>query len=143
MLKPKDRQRIQDWLAQSPEDRQPKTQAELARQLNTTPQTIIRIGKEQKGALDVDALPVEEQIKMFDKLLYKLAIDKNSPAKLKELFAKRYGLLIDKSETRVKFELTADDLAAGVIRARRELESEGMAQVQSESALLSQNIRQN
>ncbi|GAG87844.1 unnamed protein product [marine sediment metagenome] len=110
----------------------------LAEKLHITPQTIIRWDKEQPN---IDTLPVEEQIKMFDKLLYKLAIDKNSPAKLKELFAKRYGLLIDKSETKVKFELTADDLAREILGARRELEDKGMAQVQLRPSIFSGNLR--
>ena len=69
-----------------------------------------------------------------------MAIDPKSPAKVKELFAKRYGLLIDKTEISRKLEYDADAIASANFEAERRIrefrERDRVESVQERPALL-------
>ncbi len=94
----------------------------MAKYLGVTQQTLINWRKELENGevnkVDIE-VPTEDKIKLFDDLLFQLASSPNSPAKYKELFARRYGLLLDKIEETHKLEVTADDY----FRIRREAEN--------------------
>jgi hypothetical protein len=142
-------QKYKIWLETPEDQRKPSTAAQFARDNNTTPQTLARWEQEiNRGDnhKEIDELPVDEQIKIFDKLLYKLAIDPKSPAKVKELFAKRYGLLIDKTELSRKTEFNADDIATANFEAERRLKEfrdrNRVEGVQERPALLPDKIRE-
>lgn len=138
------REKARKWHNTPIKKRYPKSQAGLCRQLGIDPVTFRIWRKEWESdghkPIDIGDLPIEEKVKIFDQLLFDLVQDPKTSAKDRELFMKRYGLLVDKSETKVKFELSAEDLSREFLRARRELEAEGNNQMLTRPALLSQPI---
>ena len=135
-------------------ERSPSTFKEKARELGVRAETLTRwngeypawLGKEvRSNGIDISNLSEEEQIKLFDKLLFKLALDPKAPTKNRELFGKRYGLFVEKQE--VKIELNAEQLAREHLESRRwlkehgYLEETGMGEVQPKPPLLFEALR--
>jgi len=100
-----------EWLSLPEEEREPKTIRALAEQLGKAESTLW-LWKAQLTKLD------DDEVDRFKRKLYRDAMKPNATGKDKELYARMKGLLVDKQETKVTLELSADE------RARRELEAE-------------------
>lgn len=111
-------QKWYDWEISPLEERQPPTQKELARELGCTEQTLINWRKKLTETVPLD---LEARIQRMDDSLYNDAMKTGATAKMKELWYKRFGLLVDKSEQKVKFELTADEHFSIREEARRRI----------------------
>jgi len=59
--------------------------------------------------LDVETLPLTAQKQLFDKLLFQIAMNPASSAKDRELYARRYGLFLDKSQQEVTHKFDASE----------------------------------
>jgi hypothetical protein len=142
-------QKYKTWLETPEDQRLPATAAAFGRENSVPQQTLINWRNEiNRGSnrTDFDDLPVEEKIKIFDGLLFQLVQDPKTPAKDRELFAKRYGLLIDKTELSRKTEFSADDIATANFEAERRLKEfrdrNRVESVQERPALLPDKIRE-
>jgi hypothetical protein len=152
MITPEQTQKAIDWLNTSITIRQPKSKQKFCDSVGMSVPTLNKIEKDlrsgrkvQVGTLVIDDLPIEEKVKIFDSLLFQLVQDPKTPSKDRELFAKRYGLLVDKS-INVEVKIGADELFRARNAARRELEAQGITvagsgKIRPEPPLLSQDIR--
>lgn len=111
------------WLALPEKQRKPRSKSALARKLKVDISTLWR-WEQGDGHIVIEGLSIDEKIKIFDKMLFDLVQNPKTPSKDRELFAKRYGLLIDKS-INITVDITADEYARIRNEARRELEAEG------------------
>jgi len=147
----RERTKAEMYFSLTPEERLvrnfPTTDRNIAKFLKVTSVTVCNWRKawgaknKKNKPQSYSDLSHEEKIEQFDNLLYELANDPKSPSKYKELFARRHGLLVDKTEQKVTHEIDGGTLAREIIKARRELENSGMAQVQSESRVLCEDLR--
>ena len=141
------RQRAESWLRTPYNRRKPKSRAQFCRDKHISPSTLrnIELGmgngnSKVDNVIDLLKGFSDEELALFDRKVYEKAMQDNASAKDRELFAKMQGKLIDKSETRVKLELSAEDLSREFLRARRELESSGDNEVLTRPTLLSRPI---
>lgn len=116
MITPEQTQQSLDWLNTSITIRQPKSKQKFCDSIGISVPTLNKIDTERgkKPRFDtpnIDDLPIDDKIKLFDSLLFQLIQDPKTPSKTLELFAKRYGLLVDKSETKVNIVFNADEYA--------------------------------
>lgn len=119
------RKKFFDWLALPVEYRDPKTRVALAKKLGiSVPTTYIWEKAQGNGHVDIENLTIEEKIKIFDKMLFDLIQNPKTPSKDRELFAKRYGLIMDKT-LNIEVKVDADEYTRLRNEARRELEAEG------------------
>ena len=140
------------WKLPPKKERLPHSKAEFARQHGISVQTLCYWDKKDAPA-DISKriadLSVEEQIKIFDRLLFAIIQNPHATAKDRELFGKRYGLLVEKKEAKVEIGLTADEITRRNLEAERRLREEvyralprpGVEEVQGISPLLSNEIR--
>jgi hypothetical protein len=153
MITPEQQEKAIKWLNTSITIREPKYKAAFCREIGISAPTLDKIEKDLRSGKKVqiagvvfDELPIDEKIRVFDDLLFKLIQDPKTPSKDRELFAKRYGLLIDKS-VNVEVKIGADELFRARNEARRELEAEGFSvvgggKVRPEPPLLSKDVRE-
>lgn len=146
--------KIEKYLKASITIREPKSKAAFCRSIGITVPTfnkyeeLFRRGRKLKpetNHTELDELPIDEKIKIFDRLLFQLVQDPKTPSKDRELFAKRYGLLVDKTEHKVEIGFNAEDIARIRSEARRELEAEGFpvkgdGEMRPEQSLLPQEV---
>jgi len=71
-----------------------------------------------------DDLALIEKIQKMDEAVYNAATV-GKVSRMAELWYKRHGLLVDKSESKVKIELSADDVTRRNLEADRELRESG------------------
>jgi hypothetical protein len=125
--------KIEKYLKTSITIREPKSKKAFCKSIGITVPTfnkyeeLFKQGRKLKSETnhtELDELPIEEKIKIFDRLLFQLVQDPKTPSKDRELFAKRYGLLVDKS-MQVNIDITADDIFRIREEARRELKEAG------------------
>ena len=163
MKKTYEKEQYFEWLALPKEQRKPKSKREFARKIGVQYITLMAwqrgkdlqpkdkggysdITKQTALTKQIGDLPVEEQIQVFDKLLFSIARNPNASSKDRELFAKRYGLLVEKKEMKVGISLNADQIAQQHIENQRwlrehgYLEVAGVGQVQPEPGLLPEEI---
>lgn len=139
---------VYEWWDTPKPLREPASKAALARKLGITVPTITAWLKTRTDKhSNFESQSDEAKIKLFDQLLFQLASDPKSPAKYKELFARRYGLLLDKSEQKLNIGFDADEIARIRNKARRDLESSGIphigdGEVCPQPVLLPQDIRE-
>jgi len=105
-----------EWYALPDEDKDPKTQAEMARKLNVSEQTLITWKSKLTAPDGVD------EIEHFKERLYQMATKINATAKHMELYARLQGLLVEKREETIRLELSADERYRRNKIANRELE---------------------
>jgi len=147
--------KIEKYLKTSITIRKPKSKKAFCKSINITVPTFNKYEKEFKRGrklksetnhTELDELPIEEKIKIFDRLLFQLVQDPKTPSKDRELFAKRYGLLVDKTETKVKISADADELARldaeAERRARAFREQAGAPSLQERPPILPAEIRE-
>ena len=131
------KQRVIEWLKTPRIYRNPTNREGLAKELGISVSTISTYAQtlRKEGSLPVlaksdkkfDALSRQlmdftpEEILEYKRHVYDTAMEKDSSAKDKELFAKIQGLIVDKSEAKVRLELTADDIARRNLEAERKL----------------------
>ena len=126
-----------NWIA-TPEDREFKTQKEVAQYLEVDEKTLGRWKSQLQQPADVD------EVELFLRQLYKRAMQFNASAKHMELYAKLKGLLVEKSEQKIKLEIGADEIARRNNEAERrdrefrEGSGYGVEDVSTESNLLPQ-----
>ena len=126
-LMDKYRQEFKQWLATPEIDRNPSTLFEFAKKLGIHPRTLggwkkTFVKQGVKPLPQLQDLTLEQKDKLVDDLLFQLANDPESPAKYKELYLRSRGKLIDKIETKRRFELSADDIIRRNLEANQELD---------------------
>ena len=137
------KQRVIEWLKTPRIYRNPTNREGLAKELGISVSTISTYAQtlRKEGSLPVlaksdkkfNALSKQlmeftpEEILEYKRHVYDTAMEKDSSAKDKELFAKIQGLIVDKSDVKVKFELSADELARIEQQARERNIGEGLA----------------
>lgn len=108
-------ERVAEWLDLSAEDREPKTQIELAKELDTTEQTIIfikhKIEKEKEEATG------DEYTDYIDRLEKIMFTSRGTPGD-RMLYARIKGWLAEKPSTKESI-VTADDIARSEVEAER------------------------
>jgi hypothetical protein len=147
--------KIEKYLKTSITIREPKSKKAFCKSIGITVPTfnkyeeLFKQGRKLKSETnhtELDELPIEEKIKIFDRLLFQLVQDPKTPSKDRELFAKRYGLLVDKTETKVKISADADELARieseAERRARAFREQNRTPSLQERPSLLPAEIRE-
>ena len=101
--------------------------------------------KRRNGQKDDDPTDLVEQIRQMDEAVYSAATI-NKVAKMAELWYRRHGLLVDKTEAKVKFSADADELARldaeAERRARAFREQNRTENLQERPHLLPQEIRE-
>ena len=126
------REKAEKWLKAAYNKRVPRTRAEFCRRqhISTSSLRNIEIELKNNGASRIDkAIDLlkgfsEEEIALFKRKVYEDAMEKDSSAKDKELFARLENMLIDKSEKKV-IHFDAAEIARIRNEAKRELETEG------------------
>ena len=110
--------RIEEWKNTSITIREPKYKAGLCRELVISLPTLnkyLNPPKKKKDKIDkaIDTLAgfTEEELMAFERRAYRRAMEEGASAKHMELFAKLQGMLVDKSEMKVKVSADADELA--------------------------------
>jgi hypothetical protein len=150
MIPPEIKEKAVKWLQTPYNRRDPKTKIGLCRKLHIGKDTLISWEKELGNGYNVDNV-IDEladmDIDAFQRRVYERTKDPSCPAKVLELQAKMFGLLVDKSETKVNIGFNAEDIARIRNEAKRELESEGFTvegsgEVRPQPALLSEKIRE-
>ena len=131
------KQRVIEWLKTPRIYRNPTNREGLAKELGISVSTISTYAQtlRNEGSLPVlaksdkkfNALSKQlmeftpEEILEYKRHVYDTAMEKDSSAKDKELFAKIQGLIVDKSKVEMRLELTADDIARRNLEAERKL----------------------
>ena len=114
--------KVLDWELTPVEDREVKTQQELALVLHVHPNTVanhlLTIRKER-----VKALSEDEDTQVENRLL-EMALNSTN-ARFMELYLKLKGKLVDKNEVKVKIERTPDERIRGYLENREWLEQHG------------------
>lgn len=114
------------WLTTSEDTREPPTMGELGLKLRVSESTLNRWKKAEESIKPrLDELNVTERDKLFGDLLFQLAMNPATAAKYKELYARYRGMLVDKIETKMRLELSADDIIRRNLEAERQLKSGG------------------
>ena len=110
--------RIEEWKNTSITIREPKYKAGLCRELAISLPTLnkyLNPPKKKKDKIDqaIDTLAgfTEDELMAFERRAYRRAMEDGASAKHMELFAKLQGMLVDKSEMKVKVSADADELA--------------------------------
>ena len=114
------KQEFRAWLMLPEAQRKPGSKSALARKLKVDISTLWR-WEQGNGHIAIEDLSIEEKIKFFDKILFGLVRNPKTPSKDRELFAKRYGLLVDKS-INIEVKVDADEIARRNFEADRELQ---------------------
>ena len=106
--------RYKTWWLTPDDERSPQTNREMAFVLNVSEQTLVIWGKDIE-----DNKGTEEE--EFDEHLRKFAMKPNPNSKHVELYMKRQGMLVDKSEISHTFVLGGDEYSRIREQARAEL----------------------
>ena len=114
MPKPEAKSKFYIWLTTDPDKREPHTKKELAGILDVTEQTLIEWEKPFRRNHQTD----DQRFKNVLDTLYEQAVE-GKKTTAAELYLKATGRLVDKSESKVSFELNADKLD----EARRKAEA--------------------
>ena len=146
------RKLYEEWKLLPKKKREPRTKKAFALEHGVVEQTLTNWDK-KTDHIDLDRqlndLPVEEQIKVFRSLMFKIVQNPNAHSTDRKLFADMYGLITDKSEVKVEIGLSADEITRRNLEAERRLREEGyralprpgVEEVQGLSPLLSNEIR--
>jgi len=116
------------WKRVPKKERQPRTKIDFAKEHGVSIQTLMKWDKKPFHAdlsKQIDELPVEEQIKVFKSLMFKIVQNPNAPSMDRKLFAQMHGLITDKAEVKVEVGLTADEITRRNLEAERQLRAEG------------------
>jgi len=116
------------WKRVPKKEREPRTKIAFAKEHGVSIQTLMAWDKKADHAnLDrqIDELPVEEQIKVFKSLMFKIVQNPKAPSMDRKLFAQMHGLITDKAEVKVEIGLTADEITKRNLEAERQLREEG------------------
>ena len=139
-----------EWKLLPKKKREPRTKKAFALAHGVVEQTLTNWDK-RGNDLDrqLNDLPIEEQIKVFRSLMFKIIQNPSASTMDRKLFAEMYGLRTDKSEVKVEIGLSADEITRRNLEAERRLREEGyralprpgVEEVQGISPLLSNEIR--
>ena len=139
-----------EWKLIPKKKREPRTKKAFALAHGVVEQTLTNWDK-RGNDLDrqLNDLPIEEQIKVFRSLMFKIIQNPSASTMDRKLFAEMYGLRTDKSEVKVEIGLSADEITRRNLEAERRLREEGyralprpgVEEVQGISPLLSNEIR--
>jgi len=139
-----------EWKLVPKKKRVPRTKKAFALANGVVEQTLANWDK-RGNDLDrqLNDLPIEEQIKVFRSLMFKIIQNPSASTMDRKLFAEMYGLRTDKSEVKVEIGLSADEITRRNLEAERRLREEGyralprpgVEEVQGISPLLSNEIR--
>ena len=124
---------IQEWIITPEKEREPKSQAAVARHLGFTEKTIsVTIQK-------LEVVDGDEEVRRFKKKLYQDAMKPNAKEEAKKTYARSKGLLIDRMEQIIKV-VNADEIAKRNLEADRQLREGGyrVEEVPEEPTLLSE-----
>ena len=115
-----------EWKLIPKKKREPRTKRAFALEHGIVEQTLSNWDKKVTD-LDrqIDDLSVEEQIKVFKTLMFKIVQNPGAPSMDRKLFAQMHGLITDKSEVKVEIGLTADEITRRNLEAERQLRGEG------------------
>lgn len=143
-VKAEKRERLAQWLATPKYLRNPTGKRGLCQELGVTKVTLIAwekelkaLKKEQEANLDTDRL------KAVKDMLYKEAVEKGK-VNAAELYLRATGQLVDKTETKLSLELSADQIdkatrdAEARVRAELARLNRGVDSVQEQPAILLQ-----
>ena len=115
-----------EWKLIPKKKREPRTKRAFALEHGIVEQTL---SNWDKKVTDLDRqigdLSVEEQIKVFKTLMFKIVQNPNAPSMDRKLFAQMHGLITDKAEVKVEIGLTADEITRRNLEAERQLRGEG------------------
>ena len=115
-----------EWKLIPKKKREPRTKKAFALAHGVVEQTLTNWDK-RGNDLDrqLNDLPIEEQIKVFRSLMFKIIQNPSASTMDRKLFAEMYGLRTDKTEVKVKIGLTADEITRRNLEAERQLRGEG------------------
>jgi len=115
-----------EWKLLPKKKREPRTKRAFALEHGVVEQTLTNWDK-RGNDLDrqLNDLPIEEQIKVFRSLMFKIIQNPSASTMDRKLFAEMYGLRTDKTEVKVKIGLTADEITRRNLEAERQLRGEG------------------
>ena len=116
------------WKRVPKKEREPRTKIDFAKEHGVSIQTLMKWDKKPFHAdlsKQIDDLSVEEQIKVFKSLMFKIVQNPNAPSMDRKLFAQMHGLITDKAEVKVEVGLTADEITRRNLEAERQLRAEG------------------
>ncbi len=131
---------IGKWKAQLPEILDEMRADENRRQVQERLEKDSKLRQIASNSLYHDASEVSEDEKLaLARKVYNDAIGVGASTRDKELAVRMLGLLIEKQE--VTHKLDGGFIAREILRARRELEAEGVVQVSDESSILSPDLR--
>jgi len=131
-----------NWVNTPKEERNPKTQTLLAKELGVSGMTVCAWVKEAKGIGAYNSQAYLEGRKAeVDRALVEACLRKNSQAL--RTFYQRMGLLTEKTEVDIGI-ISADERARRLSRAHRELREGGyrVVEVPGEPDILSEDIRE-
>ena len=115
-----------EWKLLPKKKRVPRTKKAFALANGVVEQTLANWDK-RGNDLDrqLNDLPIEEQIKVFRSLMFKIIQNPSASTMDRKLFAEMYGLRTDKTEVKVEIGLTADEITRRNLEAERQLRGEG------------------
>jgi len=115
-----------EWKLLPKKKREPRTKRAFALEHGVVEQTLTNWDK-RGNDLDrqLNDLPIEEQIKVFRSLMFKIIQNPSASTMDRKLFAEMYGLRTDKTEVKVEIGLTADEITRRNLEAERQLRGEG------------------
>jgi len=115
-----------EWKLIPKKKREPRTKKAFALAHGVVEQTLTNWDK-RGNDLDrqLNDLPIEEQIKVFRSLMFKIIQNPSASTMDRKLFAEMYGLRTDKTEVKVEIGLTADEITRRNLEAERQLRGEG------------------
>jgi len=122
------RKLYEEWKLIPKKEREPRTKKAFALAHGVVGQTLANWDKKvERTDLDrqIDELPVEEQIKVFKSLMFKIVQNPKAPSMDRKLFAQMHGLITDKAEVKVEVGYTADEITRRNLEAERQLRAEG------------------
>ena len=97
-------EKVADWLSLDPEDRRPKTQKELAKDLGCEEHAIINIKKKIEQSQENST---GDEFADYMAKLEKLTFTRQGTSQDRKLYAQIKGWLVEKSEIKHEFELDA------------------------------------
>ena len=122
------RKLYEEWKLIPKKKREPRTKKAFALAHGVVGQTLANWDKKADHAnLDrqIDELSVEEQIKVFRSLMFKIIQNPSASTMDRKLFAEMYGLRTAQSEVKVEIGLSADEITRRNLEAERRLREEG------------------
>lgn len=139
-----------EWFGLTPEERFKTklsfTKKELAQDLGVSEDTIHKWFRDYQKMLaeptETKGVAItEDELAQFRRLIFDVANSPKATNKDRELASKVFGILVERQQREVTHKIDGSYFAKELIRARRELEGEGMAQVPDESRILPADLR--